>query len=296
MTTYVFGKRRCGFSLIELGVVILVVFVLIGMVLVALKIERDTNRPIGPSMRAWTENKLKNLSLACLNANHFFKTLPPAFDKYGQMKFSASVHVHLLPYVGPDNLYKMFLEQKDDGDLPRNVAVKQYDCFEDYTQIKDGKGVQNFAANLRVFSDKGMATEFDANVRVLTGIEPGKASIPGSFPDGLSNTIFFTTKLANCQDGGSRYVAAPDSKFAAFFGQNAATAIAHSSDPRSTFQLMPLPKECLIAPLMAQSMSDHGISVALGDGSVRFINPNISPRTWNQLLQPNDGLEIRDDW
>jgi hypothetical protein len=294
MPLHVFREKRLGFNAIELVVVVVIVFILLGLVLVVLKIQRNNSRIENGS--AESMNKLKQLALACHNVNHFFKRLPPAFDQYGQMKFPASVHVHLLPYIEGDNLYKMLLEQKEDGELPNNAQFSPFISYRDYTQTKDGNGVQNYAANLRVFSDKGMATRFDDNMPALAGVEPGKASIPGSFPDGTSNTIFFTTKLGNCRDGGSRYVAAPDSKFAAFFGQNAATAIAHSSDPRTTFQLMPLPKECLIAPLLAQSMFVDGIPVALGDGSVRYINRNISPRTWNLALQPNDGVQLGDDW
>jgi hypothetical protein len=292
MPLHLFRKKRSGFNAIELVVVVVIVFILLGLVLVVLKIQRQ-NRDIGDN-EAVTANRLKGLALACHKVNHVFKRLPPAFDQYGQIKFPASVHVHLLPYIGGDDLYKMLLKHKDDGQLPKNV-VQQYNSLEDYTQTRDD-GFQNFAANLRVFSDKGIATRFDANLPALAGVEPGKASIPGSFPDGTSNTILFTTKLGYCQDGGSRYVAAPDSKFAAFFGQNAAMTTATPADPRSTFQLRPLANECLITPLLAQSMSNRGISVALADGSVRFINPNISPRTWNLALQPNDGVQLGDDW
>src|SRR5262249_35117842 len=152
------------------------------------------------SARTQTNNNLKQLTLACHSANDAFKRIPPAFDQYGQMNFPASVHVHLLPYIEQDNLYKMFLEQRKDGEFPNNAIVKPFISPQDFTQTNDGRGFQNFAANLRVFSDKGLATRFDANMPALAGIEPGKASIPGSFLDGTSNTIFFTTKYGNCQD------------------------------------------------------------------------------------------------
>src|SRR5207244_2701002 len=90
------------------------------------------------------------------------------------------------------------------------------------TLTNNGAAVQNFAANLRAFSDKGYKTPFEANMPPLAAVEPGAASLPKSFPDGTANTIAFITKFAECGDGGSRYAAAPDSKFAAFFGQDAA--------------------------------------------------------------------------
>src|SRR5262249_39688924 len=162
------------------------------------------------------------------------------------MNFPASVHVHLLAYLEQDRLYKVYLWDEGKAEIAIKAIVPPFICPMDITQTDNGAGLQNFAANLRVFSDKGLATKFDADMPALAEIERGKARIPGSFPDGLSNTIFFTTKLGNCQDGGSRYVAAPDSKFAAFFGQNAAVKKAHPTDPGATFQNQPTREQCLI--------------------------------------------------
>jgi hypothetical protein len=242
-----------------------------------------------------TSNNIKQLTLACHSANDVFKRLPPAFDQYGEMTFPASVHVHLLPFIEQDHLYKTYLGQKGIGNWEQQI-IPTFVCPIDPTQRNNGAGVQNFAANLRVFSDKGMATKYDADMPALAQVEPGKAKIRESFLDGTSNTVFFTTKYANCQDGGSRYVAAPDSAFAAFFGQNAARISAHPSDPAATFQDYPTDRQCLITPLMAQSMANQRLVVGLGDGHVQIINPNLSPRTWNLLVQPNDGMELGDDW
>jgi hypothetical protein len=106
----------------------------------------------------------------------------------------------------------------------------------------------------------------------------------------------FVTKLAVCGDGGSRYASPPDSPFAAYFGQNAARRNAHPADPTATYQHQPSPGQCLTTPLMAQSMSQDGLSVGMADGSVRVVRPDLSPRTWNLLVQPNDGMELGDDW
>jgi hypothetical protein len=47
---------------------------------------------------------------------------------------------------------------------------------------------------------------------------------------------------------------------------------------------------------MAQSFTTDGIQARMADGMVRTISPNVSARTWNLLVQPNDGLEVPDDW
>ena len=297
MSMHVFRKKRLGFNAIELVVVIFVVFILIGVVLVVLKIQRDSERRFGgTSSSGQTMNNLKQLSLATHSCQDIFKRLPPAFDSFGQLKFPASVHVHLLPYIEQDNLYKQYFEEEGKGQLVNEAIVPPFLCPRDITQSNDGKGFQNFAANLRVFSNKGMETKFDGNMPAPAGMEPGKASIPNSFPDGISNTILFTTKYGNCQNGGSRYVAAPDSPFAAFFGENAAMVSAHPSDKTATFQAQPTADQCVITPLMAQSMSIGGLFVGMADGHVRMVSPDISPRTWNLAVQPNDGMQLGDDW
>jgi hypothetical protein len=293
----VFRKKRLGFNAIELAVVVLLVFLLVGVIAVALRNLWENERRMALiASRTLTNNNLKQLVLACHSFHDVHKKLPPAFDKSGQMDFPASLHVHLLPYIEQDNLYKIYLDQKGKGAMATNAIVPPFLSRLDLNELDNGAGIQNFAGNLRVFSDKGLATKFDANMPPLAGIEPGNATIPASFLDGTSFTIFFATKFGKCQDGGSRYVAAPDSPFAAFFGQNAALVSAHPSDPTATFQTLPLPEECLSTPLMAQSMSKGGLSVGLGDGSIRMIGPSLSPRTWNLVLQPNDGLQLGDDW
>jgi len=286
------GKKRVrsGFNAIELVVVILVVFILMGLVFVALRVPRVATT----NGRSQTNNNLKQLCLATHSCQDVWKRLPPAFHTFGQMNFPASIHVHLMPFIEQDNLYQAYLGQEGKGHWDH--VVPPFICPMDVTQTNDGKGFQNFAANLRVFSDKGMSTKFDANMPALGLIEPGKASIPNSIPDGTSNTIFFATKYGNCQNGGSRYVAAPDSPFAAFFGQNAALIQAHPSDPTATFQAQPTANQCVIIPLMAQSMSKSGLSVGMGDGHVRIISLDLSPRTWNLAVQPNDGLQLGNDW
>lgn len=209
------------------------------------------------------------------------------------MMFPVSIHVHLLPFLENEKLYERFV-QNQNGDLEDNILMTVYvACLR---KGEDGRGVQNLAANLRVFSDKGVKTPFDQNMPPLAGIEPGNSTFKDTFKDGTSTTIAFATKHGYCGGGGSRYVAAPNSPFAAFFGQDAALVKAHPSDPTATFQLAPSRAECLASPLMAQSVYKGHFLVALADGGVRILSDDISPRTWNSALQPNDGNELGNDW
>jgi hypothetical protein len=127
--------------------------------------------------------------------------------------------------------------------------------------------------------------------------EAGRASLPKTFRDGTSNTILFATKYGFCgENGGSRYASAPSTRTAAFFGQNHAQVKAHPSDKTATFQLRPEGKECCTNPLMAQSFTKAGMPVGIGDGSVRIVSPDLTARTWNCAVQPNDGQVLGPDW
>jgi hypothetical protein len=282
--------RRAGVSRVEAVVMVFMAVLMMGLATSCARRVREV------VVRTQTANSLKQTTLATHSCNDVYKKLPPAFDKFGVMLFPAAVHIHLLPFVEKDDLYKLYLKLEGKGAATDEI-VPAFIAPHDKSRKGTGAGVQNHAANLRVFADKGLETAYDADMRSLGFIEPGTASIPRSFSDGTSNTIAFATKFAECGDGGSAYVAAPASKFAAFFGQNAAQVPAHPSDVTATFQLAPAKHECRPTPLLAQSFGDcDGISVSLFDGSVRVVSRTISTRTWNLAVQPNDNLKLGADW
>src|SRR5690606_7938872 len=123
----------------------------------------------------------------------------------------------------------------------------------------DGTGVQNYAGNLRVFADRGVAAAYDEVLPKPGAVDPGSASIPRTFADGTSNTILFATRLSICGAGGSRYAASPQSPYGAYFGEEPATRSAHAYLPGVTFQLAPTVSNCIDKPFMAQSFNSYGI-------------------------------------
>ncbi len=276
-------EKRPGLSRADVAVALFSATILIGLTTVALERVRNLHGHY-PHSRI-----LKSMTLACHGYNDVYKKLPPAFDRSKELPFAASVHVHLLPFLEYEELFKKYLQE---GRVDDKVVVFVFL----HAGTEDDVGIQNNAANLRVFSDKGLRTLFDRDMPQLAGVEPGSAIIPDSFKDGTSNTMLFASKFARCGEGGSRFAASPDSAFAAFFGQNAAREKAHPSSATATFQLAPSPADCRVRPLMAQSYYDSGLSIALADGSVRYLSPDISQHTWNALLQPNDGQKLGPDW
>jgi hypothetical protein len=148
---------------------------------------------------------------------------------------------------------------------------------------------------MQAFSAKGMQTQWDAPMPALGKEEPGNVRI-ANVTDGLSNTITFGTRYGVCGEGGSRYASAPNTNAAPFFGQNAAKGKAKPADTTGTFLLHPAAGQCVPTPLTGHAFCNFGIDVALADGSVRTATADITPRTWNAAMQPNDGQPLGNDW
>ena len=266
----------------RINVVLLILVVVLSITFAIPFIQRQRTR----QALAVSSNNLKQISMACHGANDVHKKFPPAYDAFEVLHFPTSVHVHILPFAWSEHDFAGFAKAgKVDENLVRPFFISGAD-----PTLRTENGVQNFAANLRVFADKGVNTRWTADMPPLARIEPGTASIPRTFNiDGASNTILFASKMAECSHGGSRYAADPTLPFAAFFGQNAARVFVHRSHHRSPFQLAPRPSECATSPLMAQSFTREGILLSLADASSRIVRPTINPVVWNLAVQPNDG-------
>jgi hypothetical protein len=236
--------------------------------------------------RTKATNNLKQVTLVAASYHDVYKCLPPAFDrgsKHEVISYPHSIHVRLLPYLDEKGLFDSYVKGKGDTDAVVSAFVNPMDG-----SSSDHRGVQSFAANLRVFSRKGQITPSSKDMPALAKIEPGAGLTMAGIIRGSSNTIFFAPKLARCAEGGSRYAADPTSPFAAFFGQHVARTTAHYSNPQSTYQWAPRGDECRCSPLMAQAYQPAPILVGTGDGTVRAFPGNTEPGIWNAFLHPTD--------
>ena len=207
------------------------------------------------------------------------KRLPPAYDFFADISYPATVHVHLLPYLEDGSVHQTFWKS---GEGQTDAVIASFRSVDDYTS-GGPQGVQNFAANLCVFSDCGAHTADSQDMSRLKAVEPGSTAL-GHLRNGPANTMVFATRLASCGEGGSHFAADPTSPYAAFFGQKIARMPAHAFDSEATFQIMPPESDCRPQPLMAQSFAAAAITVAMGDGSVRQVSPQISIAAWNRTL------------
>jgi type II secretory pathway pseudopilin PulG len=311
--------KRAGFTLISLLLVIAILAMLLALLIPAVQKVREA------AARTQTVNDLKQITLACHSCNDVYKKLPPATGWFGQVaapnvmspgKVPMTVHIYLMPFFEQDNLYKQILAGnvvEGKGGMPaiESIVVPSLVSPQDFTQVNNGAGATNLVANLRVFSDTGMTAKWDEPIKPgkdgtnsITG-HPwyyGTASILRTFPDGTSNTMAFTTMYSVCGNDApvTKFcTSAAKEKHAPFFGFHVPSAKAtHDMDGPTKdeiFQVQPEQKNCNPS-YTPQSFAFSGISVSLFDGSVRYVSPSITPRTWGLVLQPNDGMPLGDDW
>ena len=114
------GMAIFGIVLSSLGIVWTIIVLLIGMLLPAVQAVREAAR------RTTSLNNMKQQSLSFANYESNYMTLPPR-DKNG-----LSWRVHILPFLGRDDLYQRF-NLDEPWDSPHNIQLlsempEVYDC------------------------------------------------------------------------------------------------------------------------------------------------------------------------
>lgn len=296
--------NRTGFTLLELLIVIMIIAILIALLLPSVRRVRDA------SNRVTTTSFLKQCSLALHGFHGTHKMLPPSSHAVGP-EFDgllATPHVHLLPFIEQDNLFKKYVAVMDSMVPPRRaIGLSNGTAFtpmpivvtflspQDPGQDPDN-GAANMLANLRVFDEVGVKQGPAKHRDAFMPTGHGKSTIPDTFTDGTSNTIVFTTGYRHA--GSMRFYDTPcTSGGGPFFGATAQTmpATSEPSMPKGAiFQIQPRLDAAVAG--VPQALSAGGISVGLGDGSVRQVAVSITSETWARACQPNDGQPLNDDW
>jgi hypothetical protein len=137
--------------------------------------------------------------------------------------------------------------------------------------------------------------------------------------DGMSMTLMFTTRYADCGGQATTYSASPAGTSlvdgvpatggppasgvasaagkGGFFGAGSHDQKADRTSNRATFQIAPTRDTCIADDsFFGHSFTSSGISVAFCDGTTRTIHPNVSPTMFCRALCPSDGFPLENNW
>jgi prepilin-type N-terminal cleavage/methylation domain-containing protein len=290
-------NERCGFTLMELLLVIAIFAVLIGLLLPAVLKVRHA------ALRIQCDNNLKQIGLAL----HSFATdheqrLPVIDGAVGSPNKGYSIHEALMPYVEQGNTFLQYF--RGGGGYrgePSPAAIKVFLCPSDPT-------VDSFTTSNQI-------TSYGANAQTFWG----NPALNRTFADGTSNTIAFAEHYAHhCNASNSpqitgfyivqtqRSQATHRPTFAdggpILDGQNCLDFYPVTSGspptsradtfPNATFQVLPP----ICNHLLAQTPHTSGMQVALADGSVRTLSQDMAPTTYWGAVTPSSGEIPGGDW
>ncbi len=303
-------RRRSGFTLFQLLVVIFIIAVLIGLLLPALQKVREA------AARMQSANNLKQIGLAALSYNDAYNHLPPGCDA---QNFSAAVY--LLPYLEQDNAFKMIDLKKSVDDEAnagaRKIVIKTFLApMDPITAVKDDYGPTNYLFNAGSkpdLADNDGVFYRDSKIKLV------------DITDGTSNTLFTGETLKG--DGGTKAVDVrrhyvllkagalkeikDDAGVEEFKdGKNiAGDRCASWMDGRflqGTFTGTRVLNDAKPdvncggdGGLSALRGLTAGVNVGFADGSVRFVSGGGSaskPELWKMLTSRNDGQVLPNDF
>ena len=325
------GRHR-AFTLVELLVVIAIIAVLIGMLLPAVQKVREAANV------SRCQNNLKQLGLATQNCHDTYKVLPPidgpfagvVFDKNGTYpQGHAPVMVWLLPFIEQQALFAQLQAAQDVYAITASTgAVKTYLCPSDFTVENDHTYLPSWHAsygvNYQVFAlieATTMGTKTIPNTSPAVSVYGPLVTFPGSeymvaatrlprdVPDGLSNTIFWTEKLAFSSKGSAAgsTLWPCNSNFDCFaaVGLNCSNFNGGTFPPPYNDGKLSYSPGITVQVGVANSAGSYSywpstihssLQVALGDASVRSISGSVSQLTFNLAMVPNDRQSLGSDW
>jgi prepilin-type processing-associated H-X9-DG protein len=225
----------------------------------------------GQAEREQCKTNLRHLGLALHACQDSYNKLPPVFGPFTTAQSEGTLVFYLIPYLEENHVYN-----DAQGSVWKNgtfaKVIKGFLCPADAGApekhlYRDYLATSNYAANWLVFGKDG-------------------AKIPGSFPDGLSNTIVFGERFQMCNGQPNAWAYTGYYYWAPMFMYYSHDLFQVAPDAKS--------KECDVR--RTQTPHAGGMPVALADGSVRVLGEGISARTLLLACIPDDGEKLPADW
>jgi prepilin-type N-terminal cleavage/methylation domain-containing protein len=312
------GGGNIGFTLVELLVVIAIIATLIGLLLPAVQSAREAAR------RTSCRSSMRQVGLALHVCNDAKRFLPPltaptsktAITIPGPYKGAVGFTVFnwLLPYLDQEPLFRIANRNVNTpvpgapgSGVVYSVPVDTYRCPSDSSN-DDGRSltsngradnwaVGNYAANYNVFGNPLGSTP-EARVQ-------GRARIPQTFVDGTSKVVMLAERFGTCGSGGSLEDARTagslwsdsNSRWRPVFCINEFNQIPDTAGYSSCgmFQVTP---NWLNGCDSSRAQTAHagGMSVTMGDGSVRGVSESMAEQVWVAVCDPRDGQSPTGSW
>jgi prepilin-type N-terminal cleavage/methylation domain-containing protein len=269
--------RRNALTLLEVVVAIAIVAVLTGLLLVAIFKVRNE------ALKVTSRNNLRQIALA---THHFVSAkgerLPMLDGSRRSPNPNYSALGSLIPFADGQMEYTA-QSSHSRGTLRMALYLSPADPTLADSPHR-GAGLSSYAPNAVVFG--------------------AGSNLPASFPDGTSKTILVAEHYAYyCQSavfwfGATSLLSDRRASFADELDVRPTTTgqppVTRPSIPGLTFQAAPRKRDC--NPLVAQTPHPDGMLVAMADGSVRTIAPNVHSEVYWALVTPSGGETPDGEW
>lgn len=311
--SHLISRRRCGFTLVELLVVITIIGILIALLLPAVQAAREAAR------RMQCTNNLKQLALAVHNYHSAYNSIP--LGNYGCCY--GTWLISLCPYIEQTTLASVYkgagwngvgtrVAYGDSRNYPATQArIPTYTCPSDVVTpvIKTSIAFYNYVGNYgNTTEDRSTLGTSENPIKwggaPFVGLTVTTAQLLGSVTmpkfvkfvdvhDGLSNTVLFSETVQG-KNGDLRGFAwwHGGCHFETYVSPN-------SSQPDqmelSDYCVAAANPPCSVAStsyaqiIAARSQHPNGVGAAMCDGSVAFISDNVNLDVWRALGTANGG-------